>query len=1136
MSERKKTIVVDTKGISEFVSGLESASKEIKQIEAEFKKLGIPENQLKAQAVRYRNEMIAATKAIEVARNKAFDKEEGRIKRLARASGGVGKEALGIFIGGEIGETFSIIQQGLSQILEGSKDSDKDLKNLSNSLDSVVRGAKSFGLAFLKFISKPLSKFIKVASATSKLLFGISFEAEKGSEKIQKLKTSFNEQIEVLKEGNISQEARTQLIKDINKQYGEYLPNLLNEKSSIEEITAAQIEGNKALDAKFFKLASEEVLIENSSKRLKLLKEEVDLQRELTKEQTELQKRLERIDKRNISERQLTQFNLQKSTVSSLKQQIELNKENLSVLEDESETIKSIAKEQGVTLDTTINLKEPVSKPFKKKGDKLTVDVQANVDLKNSTDSLNRVQEEIQSDIDKAIQEGQLANAKKLLEELKDLRKEFESQVSDLSQSKKRQVELDRNVLSAKANLKEVESVFNELEFQFNRSLGLGNLTEQLRQDATFDKLPQELKDKFKAALSSQGGLDLFTLFETESLSGEAADKLFAQVASKTNTLRENIEALSNVGITSPLFEEILKRQEEFANAQFEAQENANSITKDGIDVSKQRAQLNEAILKSETEILKKSDDLNKSASKAAANVFINNRKLLEQLGSTEIIDSFLSKTAEFELANQAQREEIKKTEELLKAVEGDDGLTEKYTKVLQGQRKVLENTQKLQQIELENLGTEFAETELNAFRVRFKEEKSILELSLREQEFAIRSAKEELETDRKRFDARAERDQREYNEKEIDIITEQTENILDLETNRFDTEKKLRVGAIVEALGDIEKRGGDVDTLLKKYNLDEEQIVYDHNKNIVGIIEEGSIEIKEARVKAFITEEEALSLFNTALSSFGQVYDAFLSYQTSLGEAVIESITTQLDFINNEISESTSNLSALQDDLEGKQEGRREALLRGIEVEKERNDSLVDEKIKAEERLAAEERKQAIIRKEQSISQALINGALAATGTWAGYASLGVAGTIAAGIQTGVIAATTALQIAEIENQTFADGGMLDFGKSHAQGGISFTVDGETGFEAEKGEAIINKRSVAMFKPLLSQINVAGGGKSFQNGSVLGANFVDPSLGAAMINKNDIMALLKREIFVSVTEIENLQNKKAIVTERGSI
>ena len=64
-------------------------------------------------------------------------------------------------------------------------------------------------------------------------------------------------------------------------------------------------------------------------------------------------------------------------------------------------------------------------------------------------------------------------------------------------------------------------------------------------------------------------------------------------------------------------------------------------------------------------------------------------------------------------------------------------------------------------------------------------------------------------------------------------------------------------------------------------------------------------------------------------------------------------------------------------------------------------------------------------------------------------------------------------------------DGGMIN-GNSHANGGVPFSVDGQLGFEAEGGEAIINKRSTQMFAPLLSAINEAGGGVAFERGGRL--------------------------------------------------
>ena len=66
----------------------------------------------------------------------------------------------------------------------------------------------------------------------------------------------------------------------------------------------------------------------------------------------------------------------------------------------------------------------------------------------------------------------------------------------------------------------------------------------------------------------------------------------------------------------------------------------------------------------------------------------------------------------------------------------------------------------------------------------------------------------------------------------------------------------------------------------------------------------------------------------------------------------------------------------------------------------------------------------------------------------------------------------------------TFANGGMVQ-GKSHAQGGEKFAVGGRV-VELEGGEAVINKRSTAMFRNQLSAMNAAGGGVKFADGGLM--------------------------------------------------
>ena len=165
---------------------------------------------------------------------------------------------------------------------------------------------------------------------------------------------------------------------------------------------------------------------------------------------------------------------------------------------------------------------------------------------------------------------------------------------------------------------------------------------------------------------------------------------------------------------------------------------------------------------------------------------------------------------------------------------------------------------------------------------------------------------------------------------------------------------------------------------------------------------------------------------------------------------------------------------------------------------------------------------------KVRDIAQAVINGALAVTNVMA---------------QTGVaspfiipsIIATTGLQIATISAQKFENGGILK-GNSHANGGI----DMGNNQEAEGGEAVINKKSTAMFRDELSIINQAGGGVKFEQGGVLGENpstSSEQGLGGLSSRLDALIELssMPMRAVVSETEITDSQNRINNIEERAS-
>ena len=1149
MTDFNSKIVVETEGVDDFVKGLQRAEAEIRIIEAELRKVGIPEDKLRAQATAFRNKMIADVKQVEAARvaserrvraeqAKTIAEQQNRIKSTLSSARGVGREALGVFIGGGLGEVFSNVVNGLNSVLEANKDTDKELGQLDKSLTKLKVGFTNIALTVLRFVAGPMRALINGAEVVAETLFGISFEAEKASVGVQKLQTAFNSEIETLKRGNISNEARVQLIKDINEEYKDYLPNLLDENATLEEITAAQNAANNAFERKILLLASEEQSIELAKRRLDILKEEIVLERQLLDAQ-------ERVAKFEGSSEAAFQDAARVAGigVNLAKSRIAANKESLRILKQEEDVLNSVISKAGINVKTDFvgldSKDDKVVEAIRTGKAEVTIETI----IKGQASRTENVFDDIESDIQKALANNEIVRAKELVEELKSVRDAYEDTVEVLDQAKKTQVELDREIIASQQSVKDLEETYTGLEGVlekiFTKDAANSILTEQFNTKALFAGLDSDTADELTKEFTDQIQGNLFRVFETPGLNNAQADALFTAVANRSKTFVDLIKNLAEEGITSPLLETIIGDKEaaeaNLADLTKKADDNAKLIANQGIETAKKQQELDEAVLKSQEAIQKKSAEISANISKTAGELFQKNALLLTELGESDLLAKFLAKEAEFIALNEVAQAEIEKTEQNLAASAGDAPLQRKFQQLLDQQTEALVNTKKLQQKELEDLGIKFAEEELAAFNKRFKNEKDALEQQLRQETMDLRDAEAEREAERARFNQRAERDEREFNDDEIAIIEKHTQTILDLEDKRVATEKKLRVGATIEALNDIEERGGDAEVLLKKFNLDERQIIYNHIQKILDITEKGSIDIKEGKKKGFLSAEESQELLNTSVNAFQDVFSAYLSYQDAISEAAINRIQEQLDFINAEISNTTSNIDSLEADLEGKREGRREALLRGIEIEKAREEALVQRKIDQEKKLEEEEKRQSERRKEAAIAQALINAAVAVTGTWAGYASFGPAGPALAAIQTAAIAATTTFEIATIEAQTFADGGMLN-GASHAQGGIPFTLNGVPGFEAEGGEAIINKRSVQMYKPLLSAINEAGGGKKFQQGAVLGANFnsINESIGG--ISQSQIMEMINKPIYVDVNDIGNVAGRQVRVTERSQI
>jgi hypothetical protein len=115
------------------------------------------------------------------------------------------------------------------------------------------------------------------------------------------------------------------------------------------------------------------------------------------------------------------------------------------------------------------------------------------------------------------------------------------------------------------------------------------------------------------------------------------------------------------------------------------------------------------------------------------------------------------------------------------------------------------------------------------------------------------------------------------------------------------------------------------------------------------------------------------------------------------------------------------------------------------------------------------------------------------------------------------------------------ASRGMLLKGKSHAMGGIPI--------EAEGGEAIINKRSTAMFAPILSILNEAGGGSAFASSPTFnsdGGYSVRQSQRDAALTEEQLQAAMEKafsklKIYTTIEDIKKADKNYTLIEDRAN-
>jgi hypothetical protein len=248
----------------------------------------------------------------------------------------------------------------------------------------------------------------------------------------------------------------------------------------------------------------------------------------------------------------------------------------------------------------------------------------------------------------------------------------------------------------------------------------------------------------------------------------------------------------------------------------------------------------------------------------------------------------------------------------------------------------------------------------------------------------------------------------------------------------------------------------------------------------------------QQQRIAAVLDEQDA----RLALVAQGSQEEAniLLDAENRIKQIRAESAQAQLDLLQQQtakiasvVSGSLSSLSALQDSDSQAKLARIDAEMNAEGVSAARKAVLEKQKLRVEQQ-AAEQRKRI------AKAEAIVNLGAAVLQILKSPAAPFVepAASIVRGLEIAAATATAYAQIRAIDSAKFAAGGLVAIGPSHAQGGIQLTRQGRAvGIEIEGGEAIINKRSTALFGSVLSAINQLGGGRPL---------YVDPLQGSALM------------------------------------
>jgi TP901 family phage tail tape measure protein len=230
--------------------------------------------------------------------------------------------------------------------LEGSF---KRFQSASEGLQIAIMGGKKGG--FIAHFTGQLAKMMNVITDS------ISPQQTQ-LEVLQETTQAMDDQFSLLTQGNLSQEARVQVIQDLNTEYGDYLPNLVSEKDDLEDIRDMQIQVNNLMMERIVAMAMEEELAELAKAQSKAIKGQVNSNIALAESERDLGKQ---------NENTIQSYNAYKDAVLGI---IPVNKSVIDNAEEDKEKLikgyEETAKQLGLSFK---NIMASLAAARKKKKD-----------------------------------------------------------------------------------------------------------------------------------------------------------------------------------------------------------------------------------------------------------------------------------------------------------------------------------------------------------------------------------------------------------------------------------------------------------------------------------------------------------------------------------------------------------------------------------------------------------------------------------------------------------------------------------------------------------------------------------------------------------------------------------------------